>query len=129
MASSQIIVTTSDNRQTDYPAGGQVNFDRDNLLITLQHANGISGWHWDHLACMQQFSPAPAPEPANPSAKICEIALIFPNGAEKRLTVTQFQSAELKMANSILIIKGTRDTALINTDFLKWYQTGAEVLS
>ncbi len=129
MTSNRIIVTTSDNQQTEFPAGSQVNFDRDNLLITLQHANGISGWHWDRLACMQQFAPSPAPEAVASSAKACDIALTFPDGAEKRLMVAHFQTAELKMANSIFIIKGVRETALINTDFLKWYQTSADLAS
>lgn len=129
MTSNRIITTTADHQHTEFPAGGQVNFDRDNLLITLQHINGISGWHWDRLACMQQFAPSLAPEAVVSSAKVCDIALTFPDGSEKRLSVIQFQTAELKMANSILIIKGVRETALINTDFLKWYQTSADLAS
>ncbi len=113
-----VIVLTSDGRKTEVDAG-DLNFNREQLLITLKGPDWIMGWHWDHLACILQQVPS---RTQSGPLKRCLLSLIFSSNKSENFTVESFQGAELKMANSMLVIRGAQQTAVINPDFLHWYK-------
>ena len=118
MEQNQITVYTSDGEKQQFTAGGKLNINREQLLITLQTSESITGWHWDHMVCIVQHTPGATQQP---SLKTCGIELVFPNGKHESISIGNFQGVEIKMANSLIIIRGAVETALVNPDFLNWY--------
>lgn len=113
------VIITFDGMETVFDAKGNVNFDRDQLLVRVQTSTGISGWHWDRFAVFMQFISTAA---QHGNARRCEIMLGLKNGREKKITVSDFQTIELKPAGNLILIKGGRQAAFINLDYLKWYR-------
>lgn len=121
-----VTVYTSDGTKTLHGAG-ELNFNRDQLIVTLKSPESITGWHWDHLACILQYACQPLQPPP---AKTCEFALGFPNGQKKLLVIETLHAVESVMGNSIMVVRGAGQTAFVNRDFLDWYRiTIAEAAS
>ncbi len=100
-------------------SSGELNLNREQLIITLKYGDGIAGWHWDHWACILQYACQPIQPPP---IKDCRFCLSFSAGQRKELTIDEFHAVESAMANSIMIFRGARQTALVNRDFLSWYR-------
>jgi hypothetical protein len=110
-------VYTSDGQWSRHD-GGKLNFDRDNLLITVNSGKSVAGWHWDQMACIlqdacQEIGPGPV--------KTCRIALRFSTGQTQAVTIDRFHTAERRMAGSLIVFKGVRQIAIVNADFLETY--------
>ena len=114
----QITVFDLDARESQF-GSGELNFNREQLIVTLKHGDGIAGWHWDHWACILQYACQPIQPPP---VKDCRFSLSFSTGQSKELTIDEFHAVESAMANSIMIFRGARQTALVNRDFLNWYR-------
>ncbi|WP_291321944.1 hypothetical protein [Desulfonatronospira sp.] len=119
MEKNPIQLYTSDGEKSDIKLIGNIKFNREQLLINIHTSDGITGIHWDHMACIIQ-DVYQANQPSR--IKQCEIALFFSDGHEIIVIIDNFQSVEIKMANSLMIIRGTKQTAMINPDFFKWYR-------
>ncbi len=115
------MIIAFDGIETFFDAGGNINFDRDQLLIRIHTPKGISGWHWDRCAALIQFSNFNGIVQKKRSPK-CEVMLGLENSQEKEMTISDFQSIELKPANNLILIKGATQSAFINLDYFKWYR-------
>lgn len=114
----KVIVVDCDGSETLFDTGCNINFDRDRLLITVNTPSVVSGWHWDRFVCLIQHT---GTEVEKPVKEICDIALRVGMGAEKRVKVDHFQAVELQAVNRILVVKGQQESALVNIDYMKWY--------
>ncbi|WP_045213913.1 hypothetical protein [Desulfonatronovibrio magnus] len=114
-------IYTSNGQVTNYD-NGDLNFNRERLLITLKGHDWLAGWHWDHLACILQNTVSLI---ESEHKNTCKLSLIFSSGQSEILSFQNFQAAELKMANSLVVIRGSKETAIVNPDFLNWYKLEA----
>ncbi len=115
---TQIEVFTSDGGKTSFDQGN-LNFNREQLLITLNNSESVTGWHWDHMACILQYA---CQETKPGHIRKCVVNLIFADGQTRNVEIEKFQAVELKMANSLMIVRGASQTAIVNPDFLNWYR-------
>ncbi|SLM32977.1 hypothetical protein MTBBW1_830049 [Desulfamplus magnetovallimortis] len=115
------IVIDCNGMETIFDSIGNINFDRDQLLVTVRSQNEIAGWHWDGFAALFQHLSDGSASLQGHEAK-CEAMLGFKGGQEKLMTVSGFKAVELNPSSNLVLIKGSTHSAFINCDFLKWYR-------
>jgi|GEM_PF-2350713 hypothetical protein len=103
-----------------FDAGTRVNFSREQLRVSIDTPKKAVGVHTDRFAAMIQVSAAD--NPARPeTVSACTIEL-GGNGSGRTIEVERFQTASVDAANNLMTFRGETVMAVVNLDYLKYYQ-------
>lgn len=115
----ELFVYDSLGRQTGFHPESQVNFNREQLLVTVNGQDGVTGFHADRFAGFLQHrsQPIPGPDPKG----TCRVVLGFDGNPPATLTVNEFHSMDVDPANHLVFFRGTHTLVVVSFDFFHYY--------